>query len=34
VPFAYPRTPELRGTEAFAQLTATIARTLRARSRA
>jgi NitT/TauT family transport system ATP-binding protein len=34
VPFAYPRTPELRGTEAFAQLTATISRTLRARSRA
>jgi NitT/TauT family transport system ATP-binding protein len=34
VPFAYPRTPELRATAEFAQLTATISRMLRARSRA
>jgi len=32
VPFAYPRTPELRGTAEFAQLTSTISRMLRARS--
>jgi NitT/TauT family transport system ATP-binding protein len=33
VPFAYPRTPELRGTAEFAALSSTISKMLRARSR-